>query len=84
MTKHFRLPAVRAHKRERGGGGLCFPSVFVCAVMVNNLLMTVMVANSRNSFIRSSFLERRGNFEAFIKCTFRDPSKLEVDLDGSQ
>ncbi len=62
MTKHFRIPAVRAHKKERGGR--CFSSVFVCAVMVNNLLMTLMVATSRNSFIGLSFLER-SNCEAF-------------------
>ncbi len=77
MTKHFRLPAHT--KRKRGGG--CFRSVFVCAVVVNNLLMKFMVANSRTSLIDLSFLERRGNFEAFIKCIFRDPSKLEVDLE---
>ncbi len=31
----------RAQKGK--GGGRCFPSVFVCAVIVNNLLMTLMV-----------------------------------------
>ncbi len=58
ITKHFRLPAVRAHKKERGAGrGTCFPSVVVCAEIMISLLKTLIVANSRKVVVRRSWKE---------------------------